>query len=62
MITDTDRINWLIKNKADVDAPQKGESSTWVIYIPEEDLGGGVGCDRDLRTAIDKAIQRNKKL
>ena len=56
MRTDTERINWIIENNADVDAPEAGESSTWVIYTPENSLGAGAGCNRDLRKAIDAAM------
>ena len=54
MITDTDRINWLIRNNADIEAPN--ENDTWVIYTPEKQFGSGAGCSRDLRIAIDFAI------
>jgi len=50
------RIDWLIQNCADIDAPEPGESSTWVIYTPGNDLGGGNGCHRSLRRAIDIAM------
>lgn len=56
MNTDTDRLNWLIENLADVEAPELGESSTWVIYTPKAELGAGAGCSKDLRTAIDRAM------
>lgn len=53
---DTDRLNWIIQNNADIEAPEDGKSSTWVIYTPERSLGRGAGCNRDLRKAIDEAI------
>lgn len=57
-ITDTDRLNWIINHRADIDAPVS-EHSAWVIYTPEEPLGNGEGCSRDLRKAIDMAIHKN---
>ena len=62
MRTDEERINWLIKNNADIEAPENGESSTWVIYTPDECFGGGVGCSRDLRKAIDLAMDKTKAI
>ncbi len=56
MNTDTDRLNWLIQNLADVEAPEFGESSTWAIYTQKAQFGAGAGCSKDLRTAIDKAM------
>jgi hypothetical protein len=54
-ITDTDRLNWIIKNKADIDY-----DVNWVIYTQQNPLGNGDGCSRDLRKAIDKAIMKVK--
>jgi hypothetical protein len=60
--TDTKRLNFLIANRCDIDAPTKGESYTWVVYDAENSLGHGLGCAYDLRTAIDIAIlTKNKK-
>ena len=59
MITDTDRINWIITNKADIDAPIENE--TWIVYTQEEQFDGGVGSSRDLRKAIDLAMQKTKR-
>lgn len=59
MNTDTDRLNWLIQNLADIEAPELGESLTWVIYTPKTQLGAGAGCSKDLRKAIDKAMLWN---
>jgi hypothetical protein len=58
-ITDTDRINWLIKNNADIEAPEPPDNYTWIIYTPQKALGSGVSCARDLRTAIDQAIDES---
>lgn len=57
-ITDTDRLNWIINNLADIEAPYGG-ALAWVIYTPKEELGNGEGCSRDLRKAIDMAIHKN---
>ena len=57
---DTNRLNWVIENAADVEAPEDGESYTWVIYTKGNALGAGAGCHRDLRTAIDRAMRRRE--
>lgn len=57
---DTNRINWLIENMADVEAPEDGESYTWVIYTKGNSLGAGAGCHRNLRTAIDIAMRKRE--
>jgi len=55
-MTDTERMNWLIKNNASLDAPNGYDSKTWAVYTYDEFLGGGAECDYDLRAAIDKAM------
>ncbi len=50
-ITNTDRLNWIIDNKADIDY-----EVNWVVYTQQQPLGSGDGCSRDLRKAIDKAM------
>jgi hypothetical protein len=59
-IQDTTRLNWLIANTADVEAPEDGESYTWVIYTKGNSLGAGAGCHRNLRTAIDIAMRKGE--
>ncbi len=57
---DTKRLEFLIKNKCDIEAPNDG-SYTWVIYNIDKPLGHGLGCAYDLRTAIDIAMLTKKK-
>jgi len=56
--TDTQRLQWLIDNQADLDAPD-GEDTAWVVYTPKNSLGAGDGCHTDLRKAIDIAIKKS---
>lgn len=58
--TDTERLDWIIKNNADIDSPIIGEEKTWVIYTPDKQFGNGAGCHSDLRKAIDLAIENDK--
>jgi hypothetical protein len=55
---DTKRLNWIIEHLADIDAPEEGESSTWVIYTKSKALHKGAGCHRNLRKAIDIAMSK----
>jgi hypothetical protein len=55
---DTTRLDWIIKNNAEIESPD-GENHTWVVYTEANPLGAGEGCHRDLRTAIDLAIKKN---
>jgi len=59
-LPDTNRLNWLIENRADVEAPEDGESYTWVIYTKGNSLGAGAGCHRNLRAAIDIAMKKRE--
>lgn len=57
-MNDTERLDLIIKNKLDIDAPEPPDSTTWVIYGPKAALGGGLACDKDLRKAIDLAAEK----
>jgi hypothetical protein len=54
--TDTEMIDFLIKNKCDIEAPYEDET-TWVVYNQKQSLGAGLGCSKDLRKAIQKSIE-----
>jgi len=58
MNTDTERISAIIVLGLSIDCPEAGESDRWVIYDEEHALGDGLAADRNLRTALDKAIAR----
>ncbi len=55
-LSDTNLLNWIIENGASIDAPEEGESSTWVIYTKTYPFSAGAGCHSDLRTAINLAM------
>ena len=57
-ITDTDRLDWIINNQIDIEAPEYGESRTWCVYNAANSLGEGLACHSNLRKAIDIAIKK----
>lgn len=59
MITDTQRIDWLIDNKTDIEAPFGDDATTWIIYTENDCFGKGAGCHTDLRAAIDMAMTKS---
>lgn len=60
LFKDSVRLSFIIKNLADIEAPEPGESNTWVIYTKKKSLGAGAGCHKNLRKAIDLAMKDNK--
>lgn len=58
---DTERLDWLENNKADVDFPGEDDGPNIIIYTPQKPLGGGTASGRTLREAIDKARRGGKE-
>jgi len=55
--TEQEMINFIETYNWEIEAPESGESSTWVVYGPNDQLGGGLGCARTLRGALRMAMK-----
>lgn len=55
--TEQQMINFIETYNWEIEAPEPGESDTWVVYGPGAELGGGLGCCRTLRGALRMAMK-----
>ncbi len=58
--TDTDLLNAIERHGWEVDAPEPGETATWVIYDANNGLGAGLGCAHSLGDALTIAWRKTK--
>ncbi len=61
--TEQEMLNAIELYGWDIEAPEPGESSTWVVYGQGINvLGAGMGCARTLRGALRLAMKKQIRL